>query len=495
MLGLRSADAAVRTYGTSGWSTTLGSQGLDGDVLAQCAAGGDVVIGGRFRNISGVAASCVARGQANAWQPLGSGVDTGYGVYALATMPNGDVIAGGEFTTIGGVSARNIARWNGVTWAPLGLGLDGFVGALRVMPNGDLIAGGGFDYSGTQPLYAIARWDGTAWWSLGGADSYVNALDVLPNGDLVAAGSFTMIGGAFANRIARWNGVGWSSFGSGLSAAAWAVAAAPDGSVFVGGAFGFAGGIQAPHCARWNGTAWESTAAFGFQPTSGVVCLTVLPDGDVVAGGFEWTYTSTFPPATVRTTLARLDRSGGVPVWSSLDVQGSSVQSLAMLPDGSLSAAGRFDLAGSQISGNVARLMPPCPALANTAGAGCSGRTLTAQTLPWVESTFRAKGTGLPTNALVLTVTSVTAVPQGAAPLSGIFAQGLPGCDVLVAPDILGLLVTTNGTATSSMFLPNTPPLVGVTFFHQMLPIAVDAQGAWTSVTATNALQITAGIF
>ena len=50
------------------------------------------------------------------------------------------------------------------------------------------------------------------------------------------------------------------------------------------------------------------------------------------------------------------------------------------------------------------------------------------------------------------------------------------------------------GDAQSDMFLPNTPPLVGVVFYHQLVPIELDAQGAWVSVTATNAIQLTAGL-
>ena len=92
-------------------------------------------------------------------------------------------------------------------------------------------------------------------------------------------------------------------------------------------------------------------------------------------------------------------------------------------------------------------------------------------------------------------VTSVTAFPQGTAPLSNVFAQAGVGCDLLVAPDILGASVTFTGTTQSSLFLPNVPPLVGVTFYHQMIPIEVGSGGAWTSVTATNALQITPGMF
>ncbi|MBL8727713.1 MAG: hypothetical protein JNM25_04725 [Planctomycetes bacterium] len=45
------------------------------------------------------------------------------------------------------------------------------------------------------------------------------------------------------------------------------------------------------------------------------------------------------------------------------------------------------------------------------------------------------------------------------------------------------------------MFLPDTAPLVGVAFQHQMLPIGLDARGDWVAITATNALQPTAGRF
>ncbi len=148
---------------------------------------------------------------------------------------------------------------------------------------------------------------------------------------------------------------------------------------------------------------------------------------------------------------------------------------------------------------NLGRISTTCPATAAPTGVGCpgtgGGSQLTALTLPWVDATFRARGTGLPTSALVLTLTSVTAVPQGVAPLTLAFPFAGTGCDVLVAPDILGLVVTSNGIADSSFFLPSLPPIVGVTFHHQMVPIELDAQGAWTSVTSTNALRLTAGFF
>lgn len=112
-----------------------------------------------------------------------------------------------------------------------------------------------------------------------------------------------------------------------------------------------------------------------------------------------------------------------------------------------------------------------------------------------IGSTLRTRGNGLPATAIVLTVTGLTSFPQGAGPLTVLFPQAGVGCDALVAPDILGILFTTTGIAESELFLPNTLPLVGVSFFHQMVPIEVDAQVAWIAVTATNALQMTVGTY
>ncbi|MBX3464137.1 MAG: hypothetical protein KF830_13265 [Planctomycetes bacterium] len=38
------------------------------------------------------------------------------------------------------------------------------------------------------------------------------------------------------------------------------------------------------------------------------------------------------------------------------------------------------------------------------------------------------------------------------------------------------------------------PPIVGVTFYHQMVPIEVDPFLAFQAITAGNGLQLTAGI-
>ncbi|MFN8820975.1 MAG: hypothetical protein ACK5ZA_04480 [Betaproteobacteria bacterium] len=144
------------------------------------------------------------------------------GIAALAALPNGDLVAGGRFTSIGGVACNRIARWNGTAWSPLGLGTNADVQALTVLANGDLLAGGAFTTADGVTVNGIARWNGTAWQALGtGVDplvplgSSVQAIAVLGNGDIVIAGSFQTIGGVTVNNIARWNGGAWSTVGTG----------------------------------------------------------------------------------------------------------------------------------------------------------------------------------------------------------------------------------------------------------------------------------------
>ena len=176
------------------------------------------------------------------------------------------------------------------------------------------------------------------------------------------------------------------------------------------------------------------------------------------------------------------------------------VEALTTLANGDVVAGGEFTRVDDAVSAYLARLSTTCPATSITSGTGCpssgGSNTLIAATLPWVEATFRATGTGLPPLAIVIAATSVTSIPQGLAPLSALLPPlGQPGCDLLVQPDILEAMVTLTGSAQSSLFLPNTPPLVGVTFFHQMVPIELDGVGNWIAITSTNALQLTAGAF
>lgn len=498
VLGLVSADVALRTYDSAAGWVPVNGRGIDGSVYASCAVGNEIVIAGAFQRISGVTMNGIARGSAGAWSPLGAGLSGGFGVFAVTSLANGDIVAGGDFTTAGGVPASCIARWNGSVWLPLGSGVNDIVYALRTMPNGDLIAAGRFTLAGGVPCNRIARWNGTTWSPLGsGSPSQVNTLALEPNGNLLVGGNFTSIGGTAASRIARWNGSSWAALGGGVDNAVWSVVSMPDGAVVVGGHFATAGGVSAPYIARWSGAAWSPVGLQVFyRPTSDVYTLAVLPDGGLIAGGAEWSYSLSFPPINVRSNVARLDNLNTN--WTGLDVHGLSVSTCTWLPDGDLVVGGNFHLAGGLSLGNVARLAPPCRPAAVSFAPGCpssgGNNLLTATTLPWANGTFHAMGTGLPVFAAVFAVTSFQSIVPPF-PLTAAFPEAVPGCDLHVVPDILEGMVTTTGTATSTLLLPNIPPLVGLVFHHQMVPIELGPLGQFVAMTSTNALQLTVGIF
>jgi hypothetical protein len=341
----------IARWNGSTWSA-LGSGTSSSVSTLAVLPSGDLVAGGLFTTVEGVAANYIARWNGSAWSALGSG--TSSSVSALVLLPTGDLVAG--VTSPGGVGADYIARWDGAAWSVLGSGTNGRVFALAVLPGGDLVAGGEFTTAGGVPASNIARWNGSAWSALGsGVNGRVTALAALPGGDLVAGGYFNTAGGVATSAIARWNGSTWSGLGSGMGdplLVPWvfALTVLPDGDLVAGGIFTTAGGVAANYIARWNGSAWSALGSgMGGPDTDNVyvAALTVLPGGDLIAGG-----TFTTAGGVIANHIARWNGSA----WSAL---GSGVNdfvdALAALPDGDLVAGGNFLAAGGNVSAYFAR--------------------------------------------------------------------------------------------------------------------------------------------
>lgn len=252
---------------------------------------GAIVAGGRFQGIGGVSTLQIATWDGANWSALGNGLPSFDSVAALCRRPNGDLIAGGQST--GSPALANIARWDGSTWSPLGAGVSNGVSALANLANGDLAVAGNIDFAGGQPVNRIARWDGAAWSPIGdgfeglGPFTYVEALATLPDGDLVACGNFTSSGGQPVLRIARWNGSTWSPIGAGFNNVVSSLLVLPDGELIAGGQFTASGSVAVSHVARFDGTAWVPLGAglVGDPVFTSVEALALLPNGDIVAGG------------------------------------------------------------------------------------------------------------------------------------------------------------------------------------------------------------------
>ena len=310
-----SAASNIAKWNGGSWRTLggglVGGNGVNSEVFAVAVAGnGDVYVGGRFRQVGGVAANRVAKWNGTTWSSLGSGATRGLNaavVYALAVSSTGDVYMGGDFAEADGIITNKVAKWSGGAWSALGAGSNagvsgGDVLALAVAGNGELYVGGNFTQAGGVAANGVARWDGTAWNALGaGAANGVSGgsvYSILPvSSSLVyVGGEFSQAGGVPASSIARWDGTAWGLLGSstangvrsnGQQAAVLALAASSTGVLYVGGTFNQAGGSTANRIARWDGAAWS---ALGTGSANGigqgtVTALAVAGSGSVYVGG------------------------------------------------------------------------------------------------------------------------------------------------------------------------------------------------------------------
>lgn len=168
------------------------------------------------------------RWEGSDWEPLESDLageySAGY-VYVLS-VHNGDLIAGGNFTEIGGVAAQNIARWDGTNWYPIGSGHPYTVDAI-ITYNGELCIGGNIpsyiksDINPVGPY--LVRWDGASWCQLGSGLVYSDnnwnwdpGIFAFYSYDdrLIVGGQFYVVGGKNATYIASWEGgcdIGWDT--------------------------------------------------------------------------------------------------------------------------------------------------------------------------------------------------------------------------------------------------------------------------------------------
>jgi trimeric autotransporter adhesin len=302
---------------------------------------GKIIAGGWFATAGGIPAQGIASWDGSTWSPVGSGALGPYpfdSVDALGVF-GGDLIAGGFFTTIGGVAVEYLARWDGAAWHPFGTGLigtnafaihagelfaAGFVGAPTVAADG-VARWNGSSWQGLSPGLntpvfslttafgelivavristvtgsavptAVHRWDGASWTQLGtGMDDQVNAMTMY-NGELIAAGAFTQADGQPMNGIARWVGSGWAPLGSGINGTVHALAEY-NGELIAGGTFSSAGGSIAYSVARWNGSTWlplQGTAYFPFGPgVSTAVYSLLVVNGVLIVGGYFQYYPS-----------------------------------------------------------------------------------------------------------------------------------------------------------------------------------------------------------
>ena len=430
---------------------------------------GEFLAAGRFEFPGG--SDYVARWTGSAWQPVGAGLPST--ATHVVMLPNGEVVCSGLF------GASRLMKFDGTSWAPFGVGLPiGSVSGLAVLPNGDLVVAG----------YNVFRWDGQTWYQYPpGFPFSTRGLAVRPNGNIVVIGSSHSTGYS----VAEWDGASWIPYGTGPSGGPWGVTALPNGDVVVVGSFLVVEGIPAYYCARWDGQQWHAMSTG--LPGQSSHCTT-LPNGDVVAS-IHWSQTSSGIP------IYWLFRWNGQS-WLPLGIAGQPIEVFGTVYDveppshGSLAIAGSFDAVSGGVSRNLAMLASTCAPSAATAGLGCAGGggvvDLVSENLPWLDSTFRARCSGLPANAIAL---GAYGFSQSSVPIAALLPQGLPGCVLYVADTILFDALIGSPQVVTTIAIPNDPMLVGSNFFHQVVPAELDGLGNIAAISASNALALTIGTF
>lgn len=319
VLFLATGTGLLRYDLATGALTTLAA-GLP--VTALAVEDGQLVVGGRFTEVGGVAARHVARYDVTAetWHALGAGVG---GAPDAIEVDGATVYVGGEAVgEAGGSTVFNVATWDGEVWSGIGGGFRWFgepaeITGLEVSPDGSLYATGLFDTAGDEPVRNAARFDGTTWQSMevgprGGGS--LTSLAVSADGARVYVGGDTVQGtGTPAVGVARWEAAtaSWAALldGSALGTpygSVTSLSTAPDGTLY-GVASGWAGTTRLPgeasQLVRWTGDGWEPVGDLSrFLPSAqsnsdqvalDLSALAFAPDGSVyAAGGTTRTYFS-----------------------------------------------------------------------------------------------------------------------------------------------------------------------------------------------------------
>jgi hypothetical protein len=471
-------------------------------------------------------------------------------VVDLPGSPAGHFVLGGSFTAIPGVRTASIATWNGAAWTGSAPFFDNVVRCSVAGPDGTIYLGGDFTSVGGAPIQRVVRFDGVAWSQVGGGlPGSVTSLAVLDDGDLFAAvspngyryshqtGTWTQQPGMPFGTFVRGPGdrlaivgasiwlrtpTGWQSTGAVNLASNLGATFARDGSLLACGYRAFPGFFT--HVGRWTGSGWVPLDPNGQIFSSFPNSIQELPNGEIVVGG-ELYQPGGGVVRLVGTTWQQLGPGAGV---------GITVSRLYTLPDGSLLAMGNLPLGPAGLrfrrwdgvqwqpyptvpadgftslvvhpAGDLlltgttngpiegfARLQSNCRPAAQVVQPGCTGGALprlVAPVWPRLGTTSVTRASELPNAALVVTVSSFVGTQQ---PLAGWLPNARPGCTLLVLPDVAVLSFAAGGISESTLSIPLQAALLGLTIHQQVVPFALDAQGAVTEVTATPALQLTIG--
>lgn len=314
---------------------------------------GKIIVGGWFRTFNGKTVNRILKLNSNGTHDLlfnATGLNNN--VNTVALQADHKIVVGGTFTLYSGTSINRIARLNTdgtidnnfVT----GTGFNNSVNKIKIQQDTKMIVGGIFsNYNGTT-FNRIIRLssDGTPDTSFNigtGFNNVVNTIAIQSDGKIIIGGNFTSYNGSPSNRIIRLNSDGSmdTSFaiGSGFDTYITDIAIQQDGKIIIGGNFTSYNGIPASRMVRLNtdgsiDTSFSSGTGFN----TSVNTIAIQPDGKIVVGGSFTMYNS-----VTANRIVRLNTDGSQDTTFVIGTGFNDyVSTLTIAPDGKIVAGGNF---------------------------------------------------------------------------------------------------------------------------------------------------------
>ena len=365
--------AIARLHADGSLDTTF-DPGTGGPVVVRAMItqpDGKILIGGMFSTYNGTTRRGIVR--LNADGSLDTGFDPGTGangeVKTMALQPDGKILIGGLFTSYNGTGRNHIARLNADGSLDTGFdpgtgaeGGDSGIASIALLPDGKVLIGGDFrSYNGTA-------WRGIARLNANGSlDSGFNpvagifsgyAITLQPDGRILIGASFLNNSGTDPRGIARLNADGSldTSFNpsTGVRGFVNSITLQPDRKILIGGGFTSYNGIARKDIARLNA---DGSLDLGFDPgmrsDNSFYALALQPDGKILIGSSNLMLFK----GTVRRSIARLNPDGSLDMGFNLgNGANSTVQSVALQPDGKILIGGLFTSYNGTARNRIARL-------------------------------------------------------------------------------------------------------------------------------------------
>jgi hypothetical protein len=386
-------------------------------------------------------------------------VETMAQIVDILPQADGSFLVAGDFVSIGGAPIANIARFDGTAWQPVGSGIAEKVGAAVQLAGGDIVV--------LTLASRLARFDGAQWLTLAGPSTLNQRRALTPARDGgFFVGRSTYLEGVTTSHLERWSAQSTLTATVTLpgSLQVQRITQLRDDSVAITTTAGVL---------RYDGT---TVQPLGALPNAWAFAVAGLPDGSIAASIRQT------PPSgpTTRTTM-RWDGS----TWTALHPSGDAAP--VALRNGDVLLVGTTFLDATRAAA-LARWTGGCPSASAAIASGCTAgaATLTSDA-PWVGQTLRLEARGLPFAAFAVAVGSTQPANL---PLASAFTTAIPGCTLLVQPDVTSLQFAANGSAQLAFAIPSTPAVVGMAFRQQFVSFAFDATLA---VGATNALDLVVG--